>query len=147
MAERKMHAGEVETDAGLVRRPLAVQDEAAREALAQLHGMIDVDAASAAWDEALRAPDWTGPPVWAHGDLMPGNLLLRGGRLTGVIDWGGVGVGDPASMYAVAWNLFSAEGRRSFRDAVAVDDATWARARGWSLSTGLIALPYYVGTN
>jgi aminoglycoside phosphotransferase (APT) family kinase protein len=66
--------------------PLAVQDEEARSALAELVSMIDTDAATAAWDEALKLPGWSGPPVWVHGDLLPGNLLLQAGRLTGVID-------------------------------------------------------------
>ena len=85
-------------DGPLTRRgaPLEGQDESARAALVALEGMIDTDAARAAWDEALAAPDWSGPPVWIHGDLLPGNLLLEGGRLTGVIDWGLLGVGDPA---------------------------------------------------
>jgi aminoglycoside phosphotransferase (APT) family kinase protein len=131
-------------------RPLGqVQDEEARAALVELRelGMIDVDAATAAWEDALRAPAWSGPPVWVHGDLLSGNLLLQGGRLTGVIDWGGVGVGDPACDLIVAWGLIPRDMRPVFRAAVGVDDATWARARGWALSVGLIALPYYEETN
>ena len=78
---------------------------------------------------------------------MPGNLLVRDGTLTGVIDWGGLGVGDPACDLMVAWNLFRAGGREVFRSAVGADDATWLRGRGWALWTGLAALPYYVETN
>jgi aminoglycoside phosphotransferase (APT) family kinase protein len=78
---------------------------------------------------------------------MPANLLVRGGTLSGVIDWGGFGVGDPAVDLMVAWNLLAAEGREGFRAGVDVDDATWARGRGWALWTGLVALPYYKGTN
>ena len=96
--------------------------------------MIDTDVATAAWDEALAAPDWSGPPVWIHGDLLPGNLLLEGGRLTGVIDWGLVGVGDPACDMTIAWSLLPAEARKVFRTELDVDDATWARGRGWALS-------------
>jgi aminoglycoside phosphotransferase (APT) family kinase protein len=128
-------------------QPLTLQDEGARAALAELEGVIDTEAATTAWEEALRAPGWDGPPVWIHGDLMPGNLLVRDGTLTGVIDWGGAGVGDPAVDSMVAWNLFDAEARAIFRAELGVDDATWTRARGWALSTGLIALPYYVETN
>jgi aminoglycoside phosphotransferase (APT) family kinase protein len=131
-------------------RPLAeVQDSEARAALAELRemGLIDVDAATEAWEEALEAPQWAGPPVWVHGDLLNGNLLLREGRLTGVIDWGGAGVGDPACDLIVAWGLIPRELREVFRAAVGVDDATWARGRGWALSVGLIALPYYKETN
>ena len=78
---------------------------------------------------------------------MPGNLLVDGGRLTSVIDFGCLGVGDPACDLFPAWNLLPAEAREVFRRALGVDDATWARGRGWALSVGLIALPYYEMTN
>jgi aminoglycoside phosphotransferase (APT) family kinase protein len=78
---------------------------------------------------------------------MPGNLLLQGGKLTGVIDWGELGVGDPACDLMVAWNLLAVDTRSVFRAELGVDDATWARGRGWALSTGLVALPYYWTTN
>jgi aminoglycoside phosphotransferase (APT) family kinase protein len=131
-------------------RPLAaVQDEEARAALAELRSLrlIDVEEATDAWEEALEVPPWAGPPVWVHGDLLSGNLLLQAGRLTGVIDWGGAGVGDPACDLIVAWGVLPRETRNVFRAAVGVDDATWARGRGWALSVGLIALPYYRKTN
>lgn len=129
-------------------RPLgAVQDESARTALRELEGTIDVKAARAAWEASLAAPPWEGPPVCIHADLLPGNLLVRHGRLTGVIDWGSLGVGDPACDLIPAWGALNADARDVFRDALEVDDATWARGRGWALSIGLIALPYYVETN
>jgi aminoglycoside phosphotransferase (APT) family kinase protein len=127
--------------------PLARRDASTRAALEALDGMIDTGAVTAVWDAALRVPEWPGPAVWIHGDLAPGNLLLVGGRLTGVIDWGGVGVGDPACELAVAWNLLPAETRDVFRGALGVDDATWLRGRGWALSIALIQLPYYKDTN
>src|SRR5439155_14751042 len=86
-------------------------------------------------------------PVWIHGDLTPGNLLVEQGRLSAVIDFGCLGVGDPACDLMVAWTLLSGETRDAFRAALAVDDATWARGRGWALSWALIALPYYLETN
>jgi aminoglycoside phosphotransferase (APT) family kinase protein len=100
-----------------------------------------------AWEAALQAPVWDGPPVWTHGDLLPGNLLVHGGRISAVIDFGCLGIGDPACDLIVAWALLSARTRAIFRDALAVDEATWARGRGWALSIGLIALPYYQDTN
>jgi aminoglycoside phosphotransferase (APT) family kinase protein len=127
--------------------PLEMQDEEARSALAQLDGIIDTDAATAAWDDALKVPAWAGPPLWVHGDLLPGNLLVQGGRLTGIIDWAAMGVGDPACDMLAAWSLFPPGARERFRLVLDVDDTTWARGRGWALSIGLIALPYYQVTN
>jgi aminoglycoside phosphotransferase (APT) family kinase protein len=126
---------------------LATRDAPTRAAIEQLHGMVDTAAVAVAWEAALQAPEWPGPPVWVHGDLMPMNLLVVGGRLSAVIDFGGVGVGDPACDSIVAWNLLPAGARDVFRAALRVDDATWARGRGWALSMALIQLPYYKVTN
>ncbi|WP_345560420.1 aminoglycoside phosphotransferase family protein [Nonomuraea rosea] len=126
---------------------LAEQDTATRAAIAELKGLIDTDAATAAWDAALRAPEWAGPPVWVHADLMPGNLLVADGRLTGVIDFATTGVGDPACDLIIAWNLLPPRAREEFRAGLNPDDATWARGRGKALSMALIQLPYYLGTN
>jgi aminoglycoside phosphotransferase (APT) family kinase protein len=79
--------------------------------------------------------------------LLPGNLLCRGGALAAVIDFGTLGVGDPACDLIVAWSLLPAAARDIFREAVHVDDATWLRGRGWALSIALIQLPYYHVTN
>jgi aminoglycoside phosphotransferase (APT) family kinase protein len=127
--------------------PLAARDAATRAAMASLHGGIDVRAVTAAWEGALEAPAWDGPPVWLHGDLQSGNLLAVDGRLSAVIDFGCLGVGDPACDVMVAWTYLSADTREAFRRALPVDDATWVRGRGWALSVGLIALPYYQSTN
>ena len=130
--------------------PLAQRDASTRAALASLRQLpetLDLDAATAAWEDALHAPAWQGSPVWLHGDLQSGNLLARHGQLSGVIDFGCLGVGEPAMDLTVAWTLFSGEAREVFRATLAVDDASWARGRGWALSFGLIALPYYVNTN
>ena len=129
--------------------PLAVRDASTRTSLAALHSRLDVGAATAVWEAALRAPVWRGAPVWLHGDLYPANLLVAGGRLSGVIDFGGLGVGDPACDLVPAWMLFSGESREVFRAACGVDDATWARGRGWALSlaVGAVAHPSYAETN
>ena len=128
--------------------PLAMRDASTRASLAALHGQVDVGAATAMWEAALRAPVWRGAPVWLHGDLYPANILVAGGRLSGVIDFGGLGVGDPACDLMPAWMLFSGESRRVFRAACGVDDATWARGRGWALSVavGAVAHPHYSAT-
>lgn len=125
--------------------PLHVRDADTRAALARLDAEIDVAAAADAWEAALDAPPWQREPVWLHGDILAGNLLVRGGRLAAVIDWGVACAGDPAFDYVIAWSLL-APVRDEFRAAAGVDDATWARARGLALSQALIALPYYLHT-
>lgn len=127
--------------------PLATRDRWVRACIGELGDTIDADAATDAWDAALDAPVWSDPPVWIHGDLSPGNVLMHDGRLSGVIDFGGLGVGDPGCELSVAWMMFDDDARRVFRDALAVDDATWARGRGWALSIALIYVPYYLETN
>ena len=127
--------------------PLAARDAPTRAAIAACDGLIDTVAVTALWDDALRVPAWQGPPTWMHADLSPGNLLVRDGRLCAVIDWGGAGVGDPTVDLIIAWNLLPASARRTFRDALAADDDTWRRGRGWALSISLIQLPYYQHTN
>ena len=127
--------------------PLAMRDQQTREAITALQDMIDVGEATAAWDAAIETPAWNGQPVWLHGDLHAGNLLVQQGRLSAVIDFGGLGVGDPACDVMAAWTLLSAESRAIFRELLQVDGATWSRGRGWALSFGLIALPYYQTTN
>ena len=127
--------------------PLAERDWYTREALRALAGRMPTEAATAAWDQALEAPDWTGPPRWVHGDLAPGNVLVAGGRLAAVIDFGSAGVGDPACDLLFAWNLLPRTSRDVVRRATGVDDATWARGKGWALSVALIQLPYYWDTN
>ena len=123
--------------------PLAARDESTRTAIASLGGMIDIGSVTAAWEAALRAPEWRRPPVWIHGDLDCRNLLVERGRLSAVIDFGCLGVGDPACDVMVAWKILSADTRDIFRTALAVDEPTWARARGWALSQALGALSYY----
>jgi aminoglycoside phosphotransferase (APT) family kinase protein len=127
--------------------PLARRDRETRAAIAALDGIVDADRVTAAWEAALAVPAWHGPAVWLHGDLQAGNLLAVRGRLSAVIDFGCLGVGDPACDAMVAWTYLTAGTRDAFREALPVDDATWARGRGWALSVGLIALPYYRRTN
>jgi aminoglycoside phosphotransferase (APT) family kinase protein len=127
--------------------PLAMRDTHTRDAISALQGLLDTDAVTAAWEAALQAPEWSDVPVWFHGDMLPGNLLFERGRLKAVIDFGALGVGDPACDLMIAWNLFSGETRDAFRAALAVDDATWARGRGWALSQALIFVPYYSNSN
>ena len=128
---------------GFRGEPLAARDEAVRASLASLGNAVDVDAATAAWEAALLAPLWQRAAVWIHGDLDRRNLLVTRGRLSGVIDFGCLGVGDPACDVMVAWKVLSADARDRFRAALEIDEATWGRARGWALSQALGALSYY----
>jgi aminoglycoside phosphotransferase (APT) family kinase protein len=127
--------------------PLVTFDAAVRAAIAALGERIDAGAATVAWNAALGTPPWEDPPVWFHGDLIPGNLLATGGRLTAVIDFGCLAVGDPAADVMTAWAFLPEAARDAFRAEVPVDDATWDRGRGYALSFGLIALPYYETSN
>ncbi|MCB9460818.1 MAG: aminoglycoside phosphotransferase family protein [Anaerolineaceae bacterium] len=127
--------------------PLALREDMTRAAIFSCQGMIDTHAVNAAWKTALDAPAWDAEPVWLHGDIQSGNLLAQDGELTAVIDFGAMGIGDPACDLMVAWNLFTAPMRWTFRQAIDVDDATWVRGRGWALSVALVALPYYRTTN
>jgi aminoglycoside phosphotransferase (APT) family kinase protein len=138
------HPGQYNSYRGV---PLAMRDSQTRAAISSLDGMLDTGAVTAVWEAALNAPLWSGPPVWIHGDLQGGNLLVQQGRLSAVIDFGCLGVGDPACDLIVAWSLFSGESRDAFRAALPVEDATWARGRGWALSQALIFIPYYLDTN
>jgi aminoglycoside phosphotransferase (APT) family kinase protein len=123
--------------------PLAPRDGRVRESIEALADEIDVDEVTAEWEAALAAPEWSGDPVWIHGDLDARNLLASDGRLSGVVDFGTLAVGDPACDVMAAWKLLSSANRGAFRAALGVDDATWVRARGWVLSQALIALAYY----
>jgi aminoglycoside phosphotransferase (APT) family kinase protein len=128
-------------------KPLATRDSCTREAIVTVRDTFDAAALAAVWDAALRAPAWPGKPVWIHGDLQSGNLLTTHGRLSAVIDFGCMALGDPAFDVMAAWLYLSAELRGVFREALRVDEPTWLRARGLALSVGLIAFPYYRETN
>jgi aminoglycoside phosphotransferase (APT) family kinase protein len=137
--------------------PVAAYDHTARADLRavldlQLAGRIEPDLvdgnlAEGVWAAAVAAPAWNGPGVWTHRDLHGGNLLTVGTRLTGVIDFGGLVVGDPAGDVMGAFHVLSASDRRLFCDLAGVDDATLARARGLALAQGLGALPYYLDSH
>jgi aminoglycoside phosphotransferase (APT) family kinase protein len=114
---------------------------AVREALTELAGDVDVDLVTEIWRDALDAP-WDGTEMWFHGDVAEDNLLLADGQLAAVIDFGTCGVGDPACDLAIAWTLLTVEGRRTFRETLAVDQAAWSRGRGWALWKTLATCAY-----
>ncbi len=105
---------------------LSVYDNETRECINELHDRVDVRAASAVWDSALETT-WLGAPVWIHGDVAAGNLLVERGKLSGVIDFGQLAAGDPACDVTIAWTLFTEESREAFRREISVDEATWTR--------------------
>ncbi len=144
---RGFDAGEIpaERRAELGQERLVERDAATRRAIATVGDTFDGAAMTRVWDAALAAPE-PGAPRWVHGDFHTGNLLARNGRVTSVIDFGGLCLGDPAFDLMIAYTLLSARCRMIFRDAVGLDDATWVRGRGWALCTGLNAYTAYAAT-
>jgi aminoglycoside phosphotransferase (APT) family kinase protein len=126
--------------------PLADRDDAFRARLARLGPLADQAAAGRVWTAALAAASWDGPPLWLHGDLHPANILVTGGRISGVIDFGDITAGDPATDLSVAWALLPAGAHVAFRAAYqaaggpGVTDAAWARARGWAAGLAVAIL-------
>lgn len=130
--------------------PLVSRDAGVHRAIEALRTDLDartLEAAGTEWQAAIEAPVWDRPGLWIHGDLHGGNMLVDDGRLSAIIDWGCLAAGDPACDLMVAWTFLDAPAREVFRAALDVDDAAWARSRGWALSMALIALPYYRDTN
>jgi aminoglycoside phosphotransferase (APT) family kinase protein len=126
--------------------PLTTYDVETRATIQELAGEVDTDAATRVWQAALNAT-WQGAPVWIHGDVASGNLLIKNGRLYAVIDFGCSSIGDPACDLVMAWTFFSGESREAFRATLGLDAATWARARGWALWKALITLAEHIDTN
>lgn len=127
-------------------RPLADTDWV-RSSIARSAHLIDADAATAVWERALSAPAHRGRASYIHGDPVPGNLIVRDGRLAGLVDIAEPTFGDPAADLVPAWAVFSADARTRFREAMAVDDADWERGRGWAFEMAIGALHYYERTN
>ncbi len=130
--------------------PLGDWDDAVRDAIVACGDRVDAAAVTRAWDDAVSAPAWSQQPVWIHGDLLCGNLLVDGStgsdRLSAVIDFGALGVGDPAPDLQPAWCVLPPSARQDFRDVVDYDDDTWRRGRGWALGPALTGIPYYWDT-
>ena len=126
--------------------PLADRGERFTQHLSAASGLADHPAVARAWQAALAVPAWDQPPVWLHGDLHPANIVVHRGRISGVIDFGDITSGDPATDLSVAWMLLPAQFHDVFRSAYrpagrhAASDETWARARGWALLLGLAIL-------
>jgi aminoglycoside phosphotransferase (APT) family kinase protein len=126
--------------------PLRLSADKVRRGIAGIDAEVDTAALLAVWEEALAAPEHAGPPTWYHGDLSYLNVLAVRGRVSGVIDWGSCGVGDPAIDLLPAWSILPPGARDVFRTEVGADDPEWARAKGWVV-TGVFGIPYYRHTN
>lgn len=118
---------------------LSVYDGETRASLELLTGRIDTASALEIWETAVGST-WSGPSVWVHGDMACDNLLVKEGKLHAIIDFGCSAVGDPACDLVIAWTLLDEQSRRVFRSEIALDDATWARGRGWALWKALITM-------
>lgn len=121
---------------------LQARDPVVRATVAALRGRLDPGPVLSVWEAALSAPAWDGTPVWMHGDLHPANLLVDHGELTAVIDFGLLGVGDPACDLMAAWTFLAGEARGAFRAALQAPEPMWSRARGWALQLGLMSAAY-----
>ncbi|CEG57282.1 aminoglycoside phosphotransferase family protein [Legionella fallonii] len=126
--------------------PLQTYDAETRQALEVLRDSIDVNTASEVWEAAL-ATHWHDSPVWVHGDISVGNLLVKDGQLNAVIDFGQLAVGDPACDLAISWTLFKDESREAFRSTINLDADTWARGRAWTLWKALICAANLTNSN
>ena len=132
--------------------PLATQDVRTQRSVEACRGIpdldLDLDVALDVWDHAMTLPgvEQEAIPRWYHGDLLAENLLVRNGHLTAVLDFGGLGVGDPTVDLIVAWEVLDVASREVFRQAVGADDLTWLQGRAWALSLALMTFPYYWAT-
>ncbi len=117
--------------------PISIYDQETRQSIEILKNKIDAKAATRVWETALETT-WSSAPVWVHGDVALGNLLVKNGRLSSVIDFGGLVTGDPACDLVIAWTFFKDKSREIFRELFGFDKGTWARARAWTLWKALI---------
>ncbi len=123
--------------------PLAGLKERVDDSFKAIADHTNAEAAREVWQKAVAAPAWQGPPRWLHGDLHPANVIVRDGGLAGVIDFGEMCAGDPATDLSAAWILLPTGAAQRFFDAYKLaDEATVARARGWAVfrALGLIAI-------
>jgi aminoglycoside phosphotransferase (APT) family kinase protein len=121
---------------------MRADDKTVRECIHVLREEIDADRALSIWEAALEAGPWSNSPVWVHGDLLPGNVIVREGRVAGIIDWSSSGAGDPACELMLSWAL-PPGARALYRSLLQFDEATWARARGLVVEQAANFITYY----
>lgn len=112
-------------------------DAETRKAISFLHGRIDQKAILDLWEKAISTK-YAGHPVWVHGDISPGNLLVSGGQLSAVIDFGQLAIGDPACDLMITWTLFYGKSRETFIQSLPLEQDIWIRAKAWTLWKALI---------
>ncbi len=117
--------------------PLARRDAGVRSQAPAAAGFVDSARLVDRWEQLVAEPRYPGPPLWVHGDVHPGNLIVRDGRLAGVVDFGDLCAGDPAVDFAVGWMMFDLRGRTILRRYCDADPSAWQRAQGWAIAIGL----------
>jgi aminoglycoside phosphotransferase (APT) family kinase protein len=122
---------------------LRQRDKLTRQAIHDLSDEFPEQSLLEIWETACKAAPHEGQPIWLHGDLHAANILAKGGALVGIIDWGLMGIGDPAVDLMPAWSLMDQSARTLFRDVTGVNEMMWQRGKGWSLSVATIAYAYY----
>lgn len=116
-----------------------VYDEQTREMIEKLENLIDVNGVKSVWNRAMKSK-WSNSHVWIHGDFSPGNIIIKDKKLVGVIDFGGMAVGDPACDLTIAWTFLKNESRKIFKDNVGFDEDLCIRARGWAIWKSLFTI-------
>lgn len=124
---------------------LLIYDKESRNSIENNKNSFDLHILNEIWDLALDSK-WVSNPVWVHGDIAPGNILVKDGKLSAVIDFGILGVGDPSCDAAIAWTFFDETSRGEFKKVLNIDGGTWNRARGWALWKALITYDAYKDT-
>ena len=144
----ELHSIDVPSDAPKAGRP-PLQELYGKTiaAIVAAGDLLDRDRVLAVWEEACKASAWNGNAVWIHADLLRPNLLVDSGHLAAVIDFGTVGIGDPAFDLIPAWSVFSGMGREIFKKSILADNDTWMRARGYALHQATLIIPYYRESN
>ena len=137
-------------DAPQSRRGVSLKnmDQQTRKEIVKLGDEFDTVKLTRLWQSLCDLPEWQHTPVWVHGDVLPGNILIEHKKLSAVIDFSDVGIGDPACDTIIAWALFNKKSRIVFKEQLEnIDENTWLRGKGWALSLAAIMLPYYKNTN
>jgi aminoglycoside phosphotransferase (APT) family kinase protein len=141
----------IKLDNGPISRrgvPLIELNKETIEAIEKLEDELDIPSVRKLWYQLVNIPKCKQDPVWIHGDLLPGNILIKNKRLSSVIDFSDMGMGDPAVDLIIAWSLLNSSARKIFKENLTnIDNDTWERGKGWALSIALIILPYYKDSN